>query len=78
MGVAMLSTNRSIRHPSVFHIEHVKILEKVWLKVLSADEGLELWEYHKQHMRRSALGVLEKAHSINSRRKGRKASQGIS
>ncbi len=31
--------------PGIWHMEHVKILEKVWMEAITADEGLALWQY---------------------------------
>lgn len=43
----------------IFHVEHVRILEKVRAKIITPDEGLALWEYQRLRIRRGALKVLD-------------------
>ncbi len=45
-------------HAGMFHCEHVQVLEKVWAKILSPDEGMNLWVFKKMRMRRSMLQIL--------------------
>ena len=55
----------------LYYVEHVEILEKVWGKIITRDEGLALWQYRKLVMRK-CLKVA--ATDVKSRRKGKKAS----
>lgn len=57
----------------VFHVEHVRILEKVRAKILSPDEGLALWQNKRLTIRYTVLGALDVNGKAKSRRKGRKA-----
>lgn len=38
--------------PGIWHVEHVKILERVWSGAATEDEGLASWKYEKMKMRR--------------------------
>ncbi len=38
--------------PGIWHVEHVKILERVWSRAATEDEGLALWKYELLKMRR--------------------------
>ncbi len=46
-------------HAGIYHYEHVQILEKVWAKILTPDEGMNLWVFKKMRMRRSVLHILK-------------------
>ncbi len=41
----------------IFHVEHVRILEKVRAKILTPAEGLTLWKYQKLKMRQTLKSV---------------------
>ncbi len=43
--------------PGVWHVEHVKILERIWSNAMTEDEGLALWKYEKMKMRRVLKSV---------------------
>ncbi len=45
----------------VWHVEHVKILEKIWSGAATEDEGLALWKYEKMKMRRALKSTAEQA-----------------
>lgn len=38
--------------PGIWHVEHVKILERVWTRAATEDEGLALWKYVLLKMRK--------------------------
>lgn len=44
--------------PGTWHVEHVKILEDVWVNVLTEDEGLALWRYWLYCKRKGVEGHL--------------------
>ncbi len=37
--------------PGIWHVEHVTIIEKVWMGAWSEDEGLNFWELEKSRHR---------------------------
>lgn len=47
--------------PGVYHIEHVRILEKVRARILTPEEGDTLWQYQKMRIRRRALEPMKGA-----------------
>ncbi len=41
--------------PGIWHVEHVRVLERVWAGALTEDEGWAFWETAKKKMRSSVV-----------------------
>ncbi len=55
--------------PGIWHVEHVKILERVWSGAMTEDEGLILWKYEKLRMRQKLRRVEESAPPVKDVRR---------